>query len=187
MKDVCRSKSGGLDQGVQNSISLSKETKITVHHVGIVTGEVPGRQTVPRAEVVGAGLAVKEAALSTPKLWSDATVVVAGSSAEGERRDRQLLRTNGDCWASFFETYDPQVWPKVGGVKSHRSLQAVEDGLITMHQYVGNHLADVAADAAAIAAQPSNMLCQHVERWSGIAFMAAQRLCVIEVARWRIL
>ncbi len=160
-------------------------TSFRAHKVGLVLGEVPGRQTVPRAELTGAELILNEAAPGRPALWSDASYVVSGAAASGPRLEALLTGANGDLWGALFDVFDPEEHPAVGKVKGHRSISAVLEGRLSIEAYVGNHLADAAADAAAQLLQPSGAHCMHVELWIGIAYRVAQRLCFIEAARWR--
>ena len=157
----------------------------TAHDVGVVLGDVPGRQTVPRAEAVGASMTLEACRPTYAELWSDAKYVVSGAQSRGEKRDGLLLGSNGDLWGQLGEVFDDQRHPPIRKVKGHRSIKAVVEGRVSMHEYVGNHLADAAADTAARLLQPGGQACMHVERWTGIAYRIAQRLCFIETSRWR--
>ncbi len=159
--------------------------KFIAHRVGLVLGEVQGRQTVPRAELSAGELVLRETSLARPALWSDARYVVTGANAGGAQQESLLMSANGDGWGAFFDVFNADEFPSVRKVKAHRSILAVFAGRLSMQEYVGNHLADAAADAAAHVLQPPAWACQHVEHWTGIAYLIARRLSFIEAARWR--
>ncbi len=58
---------------------------------------------------------------------------------------------------------------------------ALYEGKLNNSEYLGNHLADI---AAASLLQTLGVHRLHVEKWTGIAYLVAQRLSFIEVARW---
>ena len=160
-------------------------SKFVARSVGVALSEVRGKQTVPRAELAAAELAFRVTPGATPVLWSDARYVVDGANSSRARQEGLLMGSNGDGWGTFFDMYKHEERPPVRKVKAHQSISAVYAGKISMLEYVGNHLADAAADAAAQVLQSRANTCQHVERWTGIAYLIAHRLSFIEAYRWR--
>ena len=78
-------------------------TDVVLDDVEGICGEVPGAQTVPRAEVWGAALTLASAPLEgTMHLGIDAAYVVNGNS----RRGQLTKGANGDLWAILFDLID---------------------------------------------------------------------------------
>ncbi len=115
-----------------------------------LVAEVPGRQTVPRAELWGASLLLERAPLSGPfEITMDAAYVVNGL----ERRSSTLRGMNGDLWSILCCLADRRDGPTVvSKVKSHvidHERTALAAGQHHRPHVVGNELADAAASTGA--------------------------------------
>ena len=69
-------------------------------------------------------------------------------------------------------------------VASHMQLTAVAASKLTWQSYLGNHMADLAADLSARFRQPKAPTCVAIEEWQGITHRVCQRLSFIEASRW---
>ena len=106
---------------------------------------VPGRQTVPRAELQGL-VKAGQATLATEYL-SDASYVVAGPSSSLFRQSSYLASVNGDLWQQYFLQSEHARKTPIK-VKAHRSaVQAARDG--DFWAFVANCFADAAAGIGA--------------------------------------
>ena len=122
--------------------------------VAVGIAEVPEKQTVPRAELWAAAKAWNEIADSLAKwrLRPDANYVHRPLSGES---DREHLRkgANGDLWAELDKAErksNNAVESKK--VKAHQDKMKILSGSEDVKSFVGNHLADCAASAAAATA-----------------------------------
>ncbi len=112
--------------------------------------DVPGRQTVPRAEIWGAALVLCAAPKAGPfELVLDAAYVHRGMGARGE-----LLRSpNGDLWAVLYQLLDNRDGPVTATkVKSHvldEDAPGILAGRHDVEHVIGNELADAAAETSA--------------------------------------
>ncbi len=115
---------------------------------GGLVAEVPGKQTVPRAELWGASLLLSLAPRDGPfEITLDAAYVVNGL---GRRIDR-FRGANGDLWAILARMIDARGGAtEISKVKSHVLRDAREQVAARAHNWrhiLGNELADAAADA----------------------------------------
>ena len=152
-----------------------------VKSIGLVFAQVPGKQSVPRAETF-AGFRALHRAAEHPiaEWWSDASYVVQGARAFSQRKNG----ANGDIWCSLDAESKKRFQLLPSKVKSHCTLSCVQAGLLTFHQYVGNGLADIAAGAAAEIYQQQTPVLREAERWFGIGMSVNKRLACIEARCW---
>ena len=106
---------------------------------------VPGRQTVPRAELQG--LIKAGQATHVTQYLSDASYVVAGPSSSQFKQISYLASVNGDLWQQYFA--QDELTRKIPiKVKAHRTaVQAARDG--DFWAFVANCFADAAAGVGA--------------------------------------
>ncbi len=152
-----------------------------------LAAEVPGRQTVPRAEIWGAALLVCAAPREGPfEIVLDAAYVAKGLGSRGD-----LLRSpNGDLWSMLYNVIDGRNGPvAVSTVKSHVIDEDVPGIVLGKHRQdhvVGNELADAAAEAGASLFKGEE---QAASRRIGFvvdqACRIATRIARIQVRIWR--
>ena len=105
---------------------------------------VPGRQTVPRAELNGAVLYARHGGTAT--YWCDASYVVNGAAAHADHKPTGHYEAskNGDLWHEFFLRE-----PTVRKVKAH-STSTTTARLGVYFAFLASALADAVAAAAAV-------------------------------------
>ncbi len=157
-----------------------------VSSVALAGAEVPGRQTVPRAELFAIDVAadyVAEGASLTVN--ADASYVVDTMNKDGSR-ERARQGTNGALWSRLLDKLQHRGNVcTMRKVKAHLSLADIVRGHGTVEDILGNQVADAAAGAAAERALTDSDHAQTVERWTQRAFKIAQRLAVIECWHWQ--
>ena len=154
-----------------------------VSDVGLLFSQVPGRQTVPRAETWAGAQAIKEARQKVSLWWCDASYTVSGALQSS--RPSRCAGANGDVWCAL----DAQLraspdLPGASKIKAHQSLECVHNGKLTFAQYLGNGLADVAAGVAAEVFQESAAILTAAEADFSLAVMLNLRLATIEATSW---
>ncbi len=176
------------------------EAQPRVREVAIACSAVPGRQTVPRAELWAATLAGRAgdgdqedgaedggASIGLPddiEIRADAAYVVNGS-ATPTARSRMERGFNGDLWTAL--NADGAARKRstlITKVKAHRSPREMLSGQHSICDFIGNHLADASAGAAAEQALQQNEAARVVERWEQRARLVAHRLAAIEAWHW---
>ncbi len=164
-----------------------------VRDVSIAAAAVPGKQTVPRAELWAAAWATElgsdKRADESPgyvlDIRADAAYVVNGF-ASAACRDRLARGRNGDRWEQIKEGADARAGAvTISKVKAHRSpTEMFSDPSLSVADYLGNHLADACAGAAAACTLQDNVAARTVERWERRAYLVALRLAAIEAWHW---
>ena len=151
-----------------------------IQALAIYMSRVPGKQTVPRAEVWALAGVCKETAKQLIEVAAiDAKYVVKG--VDQEEAKKQLCQgANGDVWQQLRENLRDQGKLKAKKVKSHLPFTAIGEGHITLQDYVLNNLADAAAATAAEEAQfPTEVQAWHAQ-WQSRAFLVALRIATVE-------
>ena len=125
----------------------------------LAASRVPGKQTVPRAEVFAATTGVESQTWQLPgqtfSSWGvDAKYVLNGFSSGGGARKSRFGRSfgagaNEDLWQDLLSGQAAARVPKPHWVKSHCTLADVKNGRLPFIDYFGNALADAAAGVAA--------------------------------------
>ncbi len=153
---------------------------------GGLVAEVPGKQTVPRAELWGASLLLSLAPRDGPfELTLDAAYVVNGL---GRRIDR-LRGANGDLWAILAKMIDGRGGAtEISKVKSHVLRDVREQVASRVHNWrhiLGNELADAAADAGpALFPQEVGAASRRARFVEDKAARVAVRLATIRARIW---
>ncbi len=152
-----------------------------------LVAEVPGRQTVPRAELWAAALLLERAPVEGPfELTLDAAYVVKGL----DRRAGALRGMNGDLWSILVSLADRRSGPTdISKVRSHvldRDREALAAGLHHKPHVLGNELADAAAAAgAALFGDNGAAEASRKARWEeDRAHTIAVRLARIQARIW---
>ena len=114
---------------------------------------VPGRQTVPRAELGAIKLA---ASLASPgqglTVFPDATYTSRGLALDDRaaRLAKLSKGTNGDLWTELVDTLTEQhLDVRANKVRAHARLSEVVAGSVAPEEFLGNLVADAAAGLAA--------------------------------------
>ncbi len=156
-----------------------------VEGVEIAAAPVPGRQTVPRAELWAACIAANSTDGSTEsRLKADAAYVV-DTTASGQRLERCSRGANGDLWAQYAQANRAKPCPmSVSKVRAHALPAEALCGRHDLEDFIGNHIADAAAGAAAESSLAANAAARKVEAWERRTFLIARRLAAIEVWHW---
>ena len=129
-----------------------------------IGGQVPGEQTVPRAETWAAiVLMTRLNSNAVARLGIDAAYVTLGAG----NRLKLIKGKNGDLWELFFlvfelRTVETHVF-KVAPHMEDAGNQAVEEYVAFICDIVGNALADEAAELAAKLLRPSPAKCKEAE------------------------
>ena len=167
----------------------NEDPTVNCRSAGLACWRVPGRQTVPRAELAaGLGalkaLAAEEGAAQPRKpveIRSDAAYFVRGANQDEGLFRVKCSGTNGDLWQGFHDLGGRDQCT-VSKVKAHTSIFDVASGATRLEDYIGNGFADLAAGLAAEISQPSDNLCRTASRWLGIGYLVALRISHIEAA-----
>ena len=182
---------GGLDSDPRTrrvyagAAALDTEGK----RVAYMHCKVPGRQTVPRAELTALIRTLR--CIRTVRRWTiyiDAQYVINGISTDD--KSYYLLGRNGDLWQEVFDEIE-----KLTGegshdvnfvkVKSHVKTQAVWDQYnMTEEMYVYNELADAAAEIASNKYTKFSTLKQDSDSKHEVEKIA-RRIAAIEVSTWK--
>ncbi len=153
---------------------------------GGLVAEVPGKQTVPRAELWGAALLINAAPSSGPfEVTLDAAYVVDGLAKCGDR----LRSANGDLWtilAKIIEGRDGDTC--ITKVKSHVLRDHVDQVASRQHLWrhvIGNELADAAADTGpALFTQEVGAASRRARDLEDKAAEIAHRIARIQARIW---
>ena len=145
-----------------------------IKNVGIKVAEIPGKQTVPRAELLAATMAAADFSANEPHhtTFSDAMYVVKLAAA-GEIMPKDA---NKDLRKEFLRTNSEKR--RVVKVKAHAEVQVLR-GDTDIPTYIGNLCADVGAGAIAEVLVNRNAL-ESVERMNKMVYWMAIRLSYIE-------
>ena len=162
--------------------------------VGAVAAAVPGRQTVPRAEVwAGVAAAELEAAGRGRRMnsWvTDARYVQTGVAslvlASGKQKSTLGkdfgARANNDLWQEIEASVATGKLPLATWMRSHQTLAEVATGSLSIEDYMGNAVADALAGVAAEVAQVPTVVLMEAERQVTLAFFVCMRIAIVEGA-----
>ena len=150
-----------------------------------IGGQVPGRQTAPRAELWGA-----IQTLLRVDSWVDIDLGIDAAYVTKGVTNRRSLESslNGDLWSLLFGLIDERtVSTNIFKVDSHleeKGPKVIQNRDIRFDHLVGNALADEVAGAAAEKFKP-NMNQLSKAKWSEIlGFTVAKRLAIIQADIW---
>ena len=143
-----------------------------IQQVEFLATSVPGKQTVPRAELYGLVKAAEVASKLHPTgILCDSAYAVRGSQAFST--DKLLDSYNGDLWEEYGAVVHGRV--QVQKVRTHAEHEVLAGG-IEVEAYLMNAVADAAADAAAdkLADRDEAMA---EELWQARAFLVVPPPC----------
>ena len=165
------------------SFDISKDgTQLT--NVSLAASSIPGRQTVPRAEILGATMSY---CLSSNDVSSDCKYVVdtvqeIEAMCEEEVAHSKALRgKNYDLWLAWWQERQQQGYRSIKKVKAHMELSEVTSGAISWHDWLGNAIADALAGAAAWLAADDSVVRANLARNAAMVYSIAMRIAFIEM------
>ena len=166
------------------SLQPLSETSFKLLRTGFLGGQVPGRQTVPRAELWGAiQILSRVDGKSNIQIPIDAKYVTRGIAHRGDLEQGP----NGDLWSILFQVIDERSGvTDVIKVKSH--LEDVGPSVITQnkigfHHMFANSLADVAEEAAKRLLLDLN-LERKAKKAERVGIGVAKRLALVQADIW---
>ncbi len=147
--------------------------------------EVPGKQTVPRAEAWAAALALHSAA-------DDRTVTIgidASYVEKGILQRRNLAHgENGDIWTLVFSRMDARAGrTEVLNITSHLEDEgpaSIKDSGLHWRHIVGNSIADEAATIGEEHIRPCADMAESLRLNEGYVYRVVKRLAVIQARIW---
>ena len=156
------------------AVAVIQHVGDVIENVGIKVSEIPGKQTVPRAELLAATMAAADFSSEEPHhtTFSDAMYVVK-LAASGEAMPKDA---NKDLRKEFLRTNKEKR--RVVKVKAHAEVQVLR-GEIDIPTYIGNLCADVGAGAIADVLV-NKVALEDVERMNKMVYWMAIRLSYIE-------
>ena len=150
---------------------------------GLILADVPGKQSVPRAETWAGSVALRACPSNVTKWWCDASYTTSGTST-ADAVDARTKSANGDVWCALRQAMQCKGLEAATKVKAHRTLAEVDGVHFTFDMYFGNALADIAADLAAGRWQENVPVIRQAEQDFGIAVLINLRLAVVEGHVW---
>ena len=146
--------------------------------VGLVFAEVPGPQTVPRAEVWAPVVSLQALNLRTPlnKWDTDAQYVVSNSLKLAQHEEAHptkgpLAGAHGDIWSKVKHLLVQGAVPLPTKVISHVNPELIGDA-IAVEEYFLNGIADALASKAAERFALPLQVCANVENNISTAFFS---------------
>ena len=152
----------------------------TAVNIQVIGGETPGKQTVPRSELIGAIIIISRVHQNVcARLGVDASYVTDGAF----NRVRLEKGSNGDLWGLFFAILDLRVGEiDIHKVSSHIEgvgAKAVTEGFAELVDIIGNALADEVAELAVKLLRPTQEAIDEAKQMDDMAFMVCIRLGMI--------
>ena len=167
------------------SLQPLSDTSFKLLRTEFLGGQVPGRQTVPRAEQRGAiQILSRVYEKSNIQIPIDAKYVTRGIAHRGDLEQGP----NGDLWSILFQLIGERSGvTDVIKVKSH--LEVVGPSVITQnkigfHHMLANSLADVVAEEAAKRLPPDLNLERKAKKAERIGIGVAKRLALVQADIW---
>ena len=178
--EECKRITGGAVAMVSYANEAAEALVIT--DASLKAFEVPGRQTVPRAELYAATVAARafQGLGNREGITKVDAAYIMNCVKQGEKNMADEYSQNADLRGLFAEARQ-NVHQSVMNVKSHNEKQLVR-GEMDPVDYLGNLLADLGASVAA-EMQLSGIEEAEEEKWSSITYCIALRLVEIEMKR----
>ena len=166
-------------------IHIGNDTSFTLQQTCYLGGQVPGKQTVPRAELWGAiQIHSKVNGKSNIQIPIDAKYVTRGIAHRGDL----VQGPNGDLWSIFFQLIDERSGvTDFIRVKSHledAGPSTIKQNKIAFHHMRANSLADVVAEDAAKRLLPDLNLERKAKWAERVGFGVAKRLALVQADIW---
>ena len=163
------------------------EGRVIIENIQGLGGEVPGDQTVPRAEAWAATVLLSRVhPNAVARFGIDASYVTEGIA----KRSRLEKGKNGDIWCVVSALLDlRKAELGISKVSSHLEAigaQAVEAEFAFICDIIGNALADESAAIAAEWLEPKKAQCNEAEAIDNLAFMICIRLAFTQARIWEV-
>ena len=157
----------------------------SIPRTGFFGGQVPGRQTVPRAELWGAiQILSRVDEKSNIQIPVDVKYVTSCIAHRGDLEQGP----DGDLWSILFQQIDERSGvTDVINVKSNledEGPSAITQNKIGFHRMLANSLADVVAEKAAKRLLPDLNLERKAEKAERIGIGVAKRLALVQADMW---
>jgi len=147
-------------------------------------GIIAGKQTVPRAELAAATVAIRELPGPQLHLHTDCQLVVTGSNkAPGSGLSGSLAGAWSKVWKVY--QYHDQV-AHVPKVPAHTALEDVQYGRVSAKDQFGNAMADVLAGLAAQQVEASEAEEQSLGWVDTTVWQVLTRLAATNIACWEL-
>ena len=164
---------------------IGNDTSFTLQQTGYLGGQVPGKQTVPRAELWGAiQILSKVDGKSNIQIPIDAKYLTRGIAHRGDL----VQGPNGDLWSILFQLIDERSGvTDFIKVKSHledAGPSAIKQNKIAFHHMLANSLADVVAAEVAKRLLPDLNLERTAMCAERVGFGVAKRLALVQADIW---
>ena len=164
---------------------IGNNTSFTLQQTGYLGGQVPGKQTVPRAELFGAiQILSKVDGKSNIQIPIDAKYVTRGIAHRGDL----VQGPNGDLWSILFQLIDERSGvTDFIKVKSHledTGPSVIKRNKIAFHHMLANSLADVVAEEAAKRLLPDLNLERKAKWAERVGVGVAKRLALVQADIW---
>ena len=148
--------------------------------VGFIAN-VPGRQTVPRAEVHAVNNALKISGVSAHMMHidADATYVTKGQYGAGNPKNEHLHSgPNDDLWATFRQLRGSEA--TIAKVKAHEGIPADDAGDDHFQRWIANAVADVLAKVAVKHFCVDPLVAEFLRKIVTVAYLSLLRLTLSE-------
>ena len=165
---------------------IGNDTSFTLQQTGYLGGQVPGKQTLPRAELWGdIHILSKVDGKSNIQIPIDAKYVTRGIAHRGDL----VQGPNVDLWSILFHLIDERSGvTDFIKVKSHledAGPSAIkQNNKIAFHHMLANSLADVVAEEAAKRLQPDLNLERKAKWAERVGIGVAKRLALVQADIW---
>ena len=164
---------------------IGNDTSFTLQQTGYLGGQVPGKQTVPRAELWGAiQILSKVDGKSNIQIPIDAKYVTRSIAHRGDL----VQGPNGDLWSILFQLIDERSGvTDFIKVKSHledAGPSVIKQNRIAFHHMLANSLADVVAEEAAKRLLPDLNLERKAKWAERVGVGVAKRLALVQADIW---
>lgn len=160
--------------------TMEAEGRTSINDIVLQTTNVPGRYTIPRADLIALikARAASKGSVAPKTIWSDSLYTVLGATKENKEKLSQ--GSNGDLRTIADSLQEEKI--KTAKVKVH-AKSAVLNGKMDPMLYLRSALANAAADVYAqlIIDYPEG---PEAEKWEGFACNMTRRLAVLEMDVW---
>ena len=163
---------------------ISNDTSFTLQQTGYLGGQVPGKETVRRAELWGAIQILSKVGKTNIQIPIDAKYVTRGIAHRGDL----VQGPNGDLWSDLFQMTDERSGvTDFIKVKSHledAGPSVIKQNKIAFHHTLANSLADVVAEEAAERLLPDLNLERKAKWAERVGVGVAKRLALVQADIW---
>ena len=157
----------------------------TISNIHFLGGQVPGKQSVPRAELWGA---IQTLCSADPDIDIDLGIDAAYVTNGVTNCTKLSAGSNGDLWSILYTILQYRTGTtNLFKVKSHLDKEgpkAIQERRINFLDLAGNYLADAVAEGMALRVQPMPQLQKSAKQSDCIGFIVAKRIAIIQADIW---